>query len=111
MSALLLRYGLGWLLGPAGKAMAVGLALLLVVTYIRQDAYADCQADQLRDQLAQKEIQLAEAQEIAETARERATTAEAEVDKLGDLTDDLISEAGSTCPISDDLRERLREIQ
>lgn len=111
IAAVLSRWGLGWLLGPVGKALALGLAALVVVHLIRQDAIADCEADELRAQLALKDAQLAEQAKIIDAARTRADAAEARATELKDLTNDIILDTGSSCPIDDDLRERLRSIR
>lgn len=113
-AGLLAKWGLGWVLGPAGKIMAVVTVLIVAVTIIRADAKADCRADQLEATIEQMQADQKAADEITETAQARATEAENRADELERLTNELISEnadRGDGCAVSDELREQLRAIR
>lgn len=111
IAAWLARVGLGWLWGPIGKALLIVAGALLVVHLIRQDALADCAADQLAAEIELERERTVAAQKIANEARARADQSEERIAQLEELTDDLISETTDACPVSDDLRERLRSIE
>lgn len=111
ISSLLARWGLQWIMGPVGKALLLAAAALVAIHLIRQDALADCEADQLREELALKDAQLEAQARIIAAARTRADETAQRVAELEDLTNDILLETSGTCPITDDLRERLRAIR
>jgi uncharacterized protein YbbK (DUF523 family) len=61
--------------------------------------------------VAEKERQLAVAKKIAQDARDRADSAEAEMLTLREAANAVLEDASPSCDIPDDLRERLRAIQ
>lgn len=111
IAAFLARWGLSWVLGPVGKALALAAVVFIAVHLIRQDALADCEADQLREELALKDAQIEAQARIIESARKRADETANRVAELEDLTNDILLETSGSCPIPDDLRERLRAIR
>lgn len=100
---------------PMGQALGVLLALTIWTVYQRQDAASDaeslCQQEQFEAQVAEKERQLAVAEEIAQDARRRADSAEAEMLTLREAANEVLEESGPSCDIPDDLRQRLRDIR
>ena len=111
IAPLLARWGLGWLLGPMGKAIGIAVVGLLVIHFIRADAIAGCQAKQMEAQLVQADIDQRAAEDIADAARKRAREAEIKIRELEGITNEIILDNNDSCAISDELREQLRAIQ
>jgi len=111
ITALLARWGLGWLLGPMGKAVGIAMAGILVIHFIRADAIADCQAKQFEVQLIQAGLDQRIAEDIADSARARARESEIKIRELEGITNEIILNNTNGCAISDELREQLRAIQ
>lgn len=104
-----------FLRSPVGRAFGVALVFCAWTAYQRVDAASDakaaCQQDQFEALVAEKERQLAVAEEIAQDARKRADKAESEMLELREAADAITSELGGSCDIPDDIRQRLRAIR
>jgi len=104
-----------WALGPAGKIILLVLAFSAWTLYQRHDATRTCEAEVFQEQLIETQRQLVISDRIAQEARERADATEAEINVLEGQLDDfqnaMQSRPGSSCPIPDDLRERLLRIK
>lgn len=100
---------------PVGKALGVILLLAAWTSYHRIDAASDardeCQQSQFEAQVAEKERQLAVSEKIAQDARERADSAEAEMSILREAANEVLQDTNPSCDIPDDLRDRLRAIR
>lgn len=105
---------LSFLSGPAGRVLLIGLAFFAWGTYQRIDATRDCEEAELREELLESQRQLGIAESIASEARSRADVAEADIEKLKGLSDEItkdIAAGGGGCVIDDATAERLRRIK
>lgn len=103
---------------PAGRALALVLALFAWTAYQRHDAalveknrltqeYEKATADEIARQTAASSA-------AAAAAQERAASAEVKAKELQEIADELtteLSKSGTVCPIPDDLRKRLLSIR
>lgn len=99
---------------PVGKVLLAVLAFVTWTAYQRADATADCRDEQLRQELEQANRMLVEAQRLASEASLRAARTAQELKLLEADRDSILSDMearGASCPIPDDLRERLRAIR
>lgn len=99
---------------PAGRLLLIALAFFAWGAYQRLDATADCEAAQLREELAESQRQLSIAQQIALEARSRADAAEKDIEELKGIADALTSEInaqGGGCALDSDTRDRLLRIR
>lgn len=105
---------LGFLGGPAGRLLLIALAFFAWGSYQRIDATADCEAAELREELIEAQRQAKIAEQIAAEARDRADAAEANIETLKGLADELtedIQAAGRGCAIDPATRDRLLGIK
>lgn len=100
-----------FLFSPAGKTLALVLAVLAWTAYSRHDATKDCQEAQLAAELKESQRQLVIANRIAEEARTRADQMATEIVELKDLADDIVQNPGSSCSLDDGDVERLLRIR
>jgi hypothetical protein len=106
---------LGFLVGPAGRVFLLAGAFLSWGAYQRIDATQDCNEAHAKAELVEANRQLAIAQQIEATAREKADEAASRISQLVEQKDALVSEikanGGSSCVIDPDTRERLLRIK
>ena len=111
---MLVAKAISFAFSPAGRIILIGLAFAAWTAYQRHDATADCEAEQLREELIEVQRQLEVSREIAANARTRADAAEAELQTATEAQNDLVEEletSGTSCPIPDNIRERLLDIR
>ena len=100
---------------PVGKAFGLVLALSAWTAYHRvdaaMDAKGDCKQEQFERQVAEKERQLAVTEKIAQDARSRADTAEAEMLQLREAANEVFENTSPSCSVPDDVLQRLRTIR
>lgn len=117
MIALILwgKRSLRFLLTPAGKVFMLVLALSVWTMYQRVDAITGCENSALAEELRETKRQIEIARQIASRATERADLTAAEMVVLEDQNEELKAEINhgeiSSCPIPDDVRERLLRIR
>ena len=100
--------------GGTGRVLLFAGAVLLWTQYQRADATRDCEDEQLRVSLEQKQAQIEELQAGAAKARKAATETQKGLDALRKDRDDLLEDFGElrdSCGFTDDQRERLRAIR
>lgn len=105
---------IGLLFGPGGRVFLAVLAFGAWTIYQRADATSDCKEAQVRVELEEANRKLQEAAMISQRAQQRADDAAEELQQAEREKDELLVElqaTGSTCPLSDSARERLRAIQ
>lgn len=106
---------IGFFMGPAGRIALLAIAFVGWTLYQRHDATADCEAEELRQELIESQRQLAISNQIANAARERADQTEqemAETERLYDeIKKDLLARPEANCPISPATRDRLLRIK
>lgn len=117
MSALSLKALWEFLRGPVGKWVLIAALVGVWTVGNRMDAArkarAECQTEQLEARLAAQEARAKEAERIAGEARKRAAETEQQIAAVERTRDELLDEladAGASCDLSDDIRERLRRI-
>lgn len=111
---MLAAKAISFLLSSAGRTVLVGLAFFAWTAYQRHDATVDCETEQLREELVEAQRQLRVVQGISKNARFRADKAEAELLTAMEAQNDLVKELnvqGASCPIPDNVRERLLSIK
>jgi len=105
-----------WATGPVGKWVLIALLAAGWTTFHRVDAArkarAECQLEQTQAALEAEQERASRAEELAAEARDRADDAQAELAELEKARDALLEELDDpACDLSDDVRERLRNIQ
>lgn len=104
-----------FLSSPAGKLVLVLVLMFSWTLYHRIDARRGCEAAELAKDLEEANRQLVIAQEIADEARVKADQTEAEMAGLEQSNEELKAaiDAGyvATCPVPDDVRDRLLRIR
>lgn len=111
---MLVAKAISFAFSPAGRIILIGLAFVAWTAYQRHDATADCEAEQLREELVEAQRQLGVSRQIAANARTRADTAEAELQTATEAQNELVKEletTGDACPIPDSIRKRLLDIR
>jgi len=116
MLALVAKLGLGavweFLKTPTGRVILLVLAFGAWTWWNRYDAAYEARKEVRAEIAAEYDRQREEATQLAAEARVRADEADAELARLQELRDELVSTLGAdACDIPDDLRQRLRDIQ
>lgn len=104
---------------PLGRIVAIGLALVIWTAYQRDQAAdkarQECRAEQMESTIAEMERQRDAALEALRQAEEQAARTRAEMERLEEEQDAIISDlaerGAAACVVPDDVIERLRNIR